>query len=259
MSKVLKINLDSQKGIKQEGEKNNLSKKSDNSLTVGKIKTNFFLPELKIDSLNGTDEEISQPLKKVVTRINKFIANIADDYFLLGLYLISLHSLLKESKLSTEQIKSWYAENINMPYSSAMQCRKVAQVYSENPELIERYTASGAYLLSSCETAEEREEIWQKAKGEKATATIRDIREELKLTRANKLLLNSEKDHINNENKQLDSDALIPSTTIRKSLDTIIMNTEDFIVSEKTKDKERTKKILLDSVKRFLSYLEKNL
>ncbi|GIT70960.1 MAG: hypothetical protein Ct9H300mP28_07740 [Pseudomonadota bacterium] len=74
----------------------------------------------------------------MVNRINKYIENIADDYFLLGLHLISLHSLLRESKLTTEQIKTWYAENINMPYSSAMQCRKVAEVYASNPELITR-------------------------------------------------------------------------------------------------------------------------
>ena len=44
-----------------------------------------------------------------------------------------------------------HISDINMPYSSAMQCKKVAEVYSENPELIGRYSASGAYLLSSCE------------------------------------------------------------------------------------------------------------
>ena len=37
-------------------------------------------------------------------------------------------------------------------------------------QLIGRYTASGAYLLSSYKTAEEREEIWQKAKGESQKA-----------------------------------------------------------------------------------------
>ena len=124
----------------------------------------------------------------MVNRINKYIENIADDYFLLGLHLISLHSLLRESKLATEQIKSWYAENINMPYSSAMQCRKVAEVYELNPELITRYTASGAYLLSTCRTPEEREEIWQEARGEKNAPSIRELRETLKRVREKKLL-----------------------------------------------------------------------
>ena len=53
-------------------------------------------------------------VQTVLNRINKYIENIADDYFLLGLHLISLHALLRESELTTEQIKSWYAENINM-------------------------------------------------------------------------------------------------------------------------------------------------
>ena len=106
MGKELKINLGSQREIKQEGIQNRLTNKSKNTLVVGKIKTNFFLPELKLDSVYGSTEEISPTLKKVVVRINKFIENIADDYFLLGLHLISLHSLLKESKLTTEQIKS---------------------------------------------------------------------------------------------------------------------------------------------------------
>ena len=45
--------------------------------------------------------------------------------------------------------------------------KALQEAYSSNPELIERYTASGAYLLSSCDTAAEREEIWKKAKGDK--------------------------------------------------------------------------------------------
>ena len=47
MGKVLKINLDSQSEIEQEGKKSNLSKTSSTSISVGKIKTNFFLPHLR--------------------------------------------------------------------------------------------------------------------------------------------------------------------------------------------------------------------
>ena len=152
MSKALKINLNSQREIRQEGAQDPKSIPASSTLPVGRIKTDFFLPELNLDAVEDSTEKSSPQVQKVVSRINKFIENIADDYFLLGLHLISLHSLLKESKLNTEQIRSWYAENINMPYSSAMQCRKVADVYSANPEQIGRYTASGAYLLSSCKT-----------------------------------------------------------------------------------------------------------
>tara|TARA_B100000676_G_C17937107_1_gene764247 strand:+ start:47 stop:817 length:771 start_codon:yes stop_codon:yes gene_type:complete len=253
MGKVLKIDLDSQREIKQEGGKNNLSTKINSSLAVGKIKTNFFLPDLKLDTLDAKNSDISPPVRRVVTRINKFIENIADDYFLLGLHLISLHSLLKESQLSTEQIKLWYAENINMPYSSAMQCRKVAEVYSDNPELIERYTASGAYLLSSCSTAEEREAIWKEAKGEKSTATVRDIREALKLARTSKLFAQAEKDQLKNN---LDSKKLYSPNKIRKSLEEILVYSEDFLSSENAKDRDKKRKTLVNSVKRFFDYLE---
>ena len=252
MGKALKINLVSQREIKQEGSENKLSNSLKPQLGVGKIKTNFFLPELRLDSVKGTIKEISPPVQKVVSRINKFIENIADDYFLLGLHLISLHSLLRESKLNTDQIKSWYTENINMPYSSAMQCRKVAEVYSDDPELIARYTASGAYLLSSCKNAEEREEIWQKAKGEKSTASIRDIREALKNYRASKLFVKSEFAAV----KEKHSDSLISPSKIRESLETIIVHSENFLTCVKTKDRAENRKILLDSVKKFIDYVE---
>ena len=188
MSKGLKINLPSQREIPREGTKKNVSIPAVPSLPVGRMQTLFYLPKLKIDSKEYSPQKSSPPVQKVISRINKFIENIADDYFLLGLHLISLHSLLKESKLTTAQIKSWYAENINMPYSSAMQCRKVAEVYSENPELIRRYTASGAYLLSSCKTPEERAEIWQEARGEKSNPSIRELRETLKSVQEKQLL-----------------------------------------------------------------------
>jgi len=256
MGKVLNIDLGSQREIKQEGKEKNLVKSAINPLVVGKIETNFFLPDLKIDSVEGTINEVSPPVQKVVSRINKFIENIADDYFLLGLHLISLHTLLRDSKLTTDQIKSWYTDNINMPYSSAMQCRKVAEVYSENPEMIGRYTASGAYLLSSCKTAEEREEIWLKAKGDKSKASIRDIREALKISRASKLFVKSETGKIKNENKDLSSKNLRSQRKIRDSLETIVVNSENYLTCVKTKDRAEMRKVLLDSVKKFMSYLE---
>jgi len=256
MSKGLNIDLGSQREIKQEGKGKEFSNTSIPPLVVGKIKTNFFLPDLKLDSVKGSIKEISPPVQKVVSRINKFIENIADDYFLLGLHLISLHSLLRESKLTTNQIKSWYTDNINMPYSSAMQCRKVAEVYSESPEMISRYTASGAYLLSSCKTAEEREEIWQKAKGDKSSASIRDIREALKIARASKLFVKSGSGKIKKENKDLVSENLISPRKIRDTLEKIVFNSENYLSSEKTKDRAEMRKILLDSVKKFMSYLE---
>ena len=155
MNKQLKINLNSQREIHQEGFNKNSATRNSSSLPIGRIKKEFFLPELNIDSAQQSLQKGYPQVKTVVNKINKYIDNIADDYFLLGLHLISLHSLLRESKLTTEQIKFWYAENINMPYSSAMQCRKVAEVYETNPELITRYTASGAYILSTCRTPEE--------------------------------------------------------------------------------------------------------
>ena len=256
MGKVLKINLDSQNEIEQEGSKGNLPDTSKNSISVGKVRTNFFLPDIKLEAPIDTSQEIAPPIKKVVGKINKFIENIADDYFLLGLHLISLHALLKESKLTSDQIKFWYAENINMPYSSAMQCKKVAEVYSESPELIGRYTASGAYLLSSCTTAEEREEIWKKARGEKPTASVRDIRETLKLYRSKKLFYNNENEFKIDEKFDLDSKELALQFKIRKSLEKITVYSESFFSIQNSEYKEKTRKDLLDSVKIFLQYLE---
>ena len=256
MGKVLNIDLGSQREIKQEGKEKNLPNSANPPLDVGKIKTNFFLPDLKLDSVKGVIKETSPHVRKAVSRINKYIENIADDYFLLGLHLISLHSLLRESKLTTDQIRSWYTDNINMPYSSAMQCRKVAEVYSENPEMITRYTASGAYLLSSCKTEEEREEIWQKAKGDKSNASIIDIREALKSARTSKLFVNSETGKIKKEKNGLSSKNLISTRKIRLSLESIVVNSENYLTCEKTKDRAEMRKILLDSVKKFMVYLE---
>lgn len=170
MARTLDFDLNSQSKISQEGA---LTKKS--VLPVGKRFIDFSVPAYSLDP-----EANPLQSQQIVDKINQYIENIADDYFLLGVHLVSLHGLLKQSKMGIEQIKNWYAENINMPYSSAMQCKKVAEIYAENPELINRYTASGAYLLSSCKSAEEREAIWQEACEGKANASIRNLRSVLK-------------------------------------------------------------------------------
>ena len=256
MNKALKINLGSQSEILREGAQQNISSATSPPLPVGRMQTHFFLPELNLDSENDAPEKSSPPVQKVVSRINKFIENIADDYFLLGLHLISLHSLLKESKLTTEQIKSWYAENINMPYSSAMQCRKVAQVYSENPELIGRYTASGAYLLSSCKTPEEREEIWQEAKGEKAAPSIRELRETLKRVRERQALEHPEDDDLKTERKAAGEKFRMSAVKIKESLQTILVCYESFADCEKIEEQTEIREKFVDSVRTFLRELE---
>jgi len=256
MGKALKIKLGSQREIHQEGVQENFKSSENPKLSVGKIKTFFFLPELKMDDGKNTTQQVSPPVQKVVNRINKFIENIADDYFLLGLHLISLHSLLRASKLTTEQIKSWYGENINMPYSSAMQCRKVAEVYSDNPELIGRYTATGAYLLSSYKTPEEREEIWQKARGEKSAPSTRDLRETIKLVRMTKKNKQPEEDNLN---KGMNSSVIknqMSTKKIRESLKIIKDFSESFLTCEEREKREETRKMLLNSIKNLLSYVQ---
>lgn len=170
MSKAFQIELGSQIDIQQEGQI------ATTGMTVGQRKVDFFIPEITLDTANSLQKGNSKPVQKIVDRVNQYITNIADDYFLLGLHLVSLHKLLKQSKMTTAQIKSWYAENVNMPYSSAMQCRKVAETYQDNPDLIQRYTASGAYLLSSFESPDLRESLWQEARGSKDSPSIRDLR-----------------------------------------------------------------------------------
>jgi len=260
MGKALKIKLGSQREIKQEGTKESFAYSENPKLSVGKIKTFFFLPDLKIDSEEDTDnaEQISPPVQNVINRINKFIENIADDYFLLGLHLISLHSLLRQSKLTTDQIKLWYEENINMPYSSAMQCRKVAEVYSENPELIGRYTATGAYLLSSCKNSEEREEIWQEARGVKTAPSTRDLRETIKLFRARKSSKPTEAYNFKKGLKDSGAENQISPTKIRESLEIIKEYSESFLECEERKRREEIREKLLNSLKFFLNYLEKS-
>ncbi len=173
MAKSLKIELVSQSTIAQEGSTELLESKAPT-----RTQRDFFVPELGLEQLSLS--EGAERMQLVVEQINRFIDNISDDYFQLGLHLSALHKALRKSGLTTEQVKSWYTENINMPYSSAMQCRKVAETYADHPELISRYTASGAYLLSSCETPEERETVWNQARGEKPAPSIRELRETLK-------------------------------------------------------------------------------
>ena len=254
MSKALKINLNSQREIRQEGAQDPKSIPASSTLPIGRIKTDFFLPELNLDTLEDSTKKSSPQVQKVVSRINKFIENIADDYFLLGLHLISLHSLLKESKLKTEQIRSWYTENINMPYSSAMQCRKVADVYSANPEQIGRYTASGAYLLSSCKTPEEREEIWQEARGEKSAPSIRELRETLKRVRERQALEQLEDVNTDRENS-VNKFRMTPDK-IHESLLTISHYCDSFVACEKPMEQAEMRQVLLESLRILLKDLK---
>ena len=252
MSKELKINLNSQREILQEGAQKNLDVSNNSSLPTGRIKKEFFLPELKIDSSLDSLQKGFPKVQTVVNKINKYIENIADDYFLLGLHLISLHSLLKESKLATEQIKSWYAENINMPYSSAMQCRKVAEVYELNPELITRYTASGAYLLSTCRTPEEREEIWQEARGEKNAPSIRQLRETLKHVREKKLLEENGPPKLKTGKEDSVGKYRMSPEKIKDSLQAVNAYFERFADCANQEEQLELRQILISSVKQLL-------
>ena len=256
MVKPLKINLNTQREILQEGAQKSISTSAGPPLRVGRMRTDYFLPELNLGAANDAQKKSSPQVQKVVSRINKFIENIADDYFLLGLHLLSLHSLLKESKLTTEQIKSWYAENINMPYSSAMQCRKVAEVYSANPELIGRYTASGAYLLSSCNTPEEREEIWQEARGKKPAPSIRDLRETLKHARERQALELQTAEREKTEKEESGEKYRMMPAKIRESLLTISLYCDSFVACEKPLEQAKMRKVLLDSLRIFLKEME---
>ena len=256
MNKELKINLNSQREIQQEGTQKNYVARDSTSLPIGKIKKEFFLPELNTDSAEESLQNGFPQVKTVLNRINKYIENIADDYFLLGLHLISLHSLLRESKLSTEQIKSWYAENINMPYSSAMQCRKVAEVYESDPELITRYTASGAYLLSTCSTPEEREEIWQEARGVKKTPSIRELRETLKRVRERKLLEQNESPKLKTGIEDSLGAYRMSPEKINESLQTLTGYFTRFAECENPEEQLVMRKILISSVKQMLKVLK---
>jgi len=259
MNKELKINLNSQREIQQEGVLKNYVNRDSSSLPSGRIKKEFFLPKLNIDSAQESLQKGYPQVRTVVNRINKFIENIADDYFLLGLHLISLHSLLRVSELSTEQIKSWYAENINMPYSSAMQCRKVAEVYESNPELITRYTASGAYLLSTCSTPEEREEIWKEARGEKNAPSIRELRETLKLVRERNLLEQNGSSKLNTGKEDSVGIYRMSPEKIKESLQTVTGYFEKFSDCENPEEQLVMRRILISSVKQLLKGLKEKL
>jgi len=256
MNKEMKINLNSQREIQQEGVQKNYPSRDSKSLQIGRIKKEFFLPELNFDSAQDSLQRGFPQVKTVVNRINKYIENIADDYFLLGLHLISLHSLLRESKLTTEQIKSWYVENINMPYSSAMQCRKVAEVYESNPELITRYTASGAYLLSTCSTPEEREEIWQEARGEKNAPSIRELRETLKGVRQRKLLEQNGSLKLKTGREDSVGAYRMSPEKIKESLQTVTGYFERFADCENPEEQLVKREILISSVKKLLKELK---
>ena len=256
MNKELKINLNSQREIQQEGSQKNYTARDSSSLPIGSIKKEFFLPKLNIESAKESLQKGYPQVQTVVNKINKYIENIADDYFLLGLHLISLHSLLRESKLTTEQIKSWYAENINMPYSSAMQCRKVAEVYESNPELITRYTASGAYLLSTCSTPEEREEIWQEARGEKNAPSIRELRETLKRVREMNLLEQNGSSKLKTGRENSVGTYRMSPEKIKKSLQTVTDYYERFADCENPEEKLVMREILISSVKQLLKELK---
>ena len=255
MNKELKINLNSQREIQQEGAQKNYATSGISSLPIGRIKKEFFLPELNIDSAQESLQKGYPQVQTVLNRINKYIENIADDYFLLGLHLISLHSLLRESKLTTEQIKSWYAENINMPYSSAMQCRKVAEVYESNPELITRYTASGAYLLSTCSTPEEREEIWQEARGEKNAPSIRELRETLKRVREKKLLEQNGYSKLKRGKEDSVDKYRMSTEKIKDSFQAVTVYFERFADCENPEEQLKLRQIFISSVKQLLKGL----
>ena len=256
MNKQLKINLNSQREIHQEGSHKNYATRDSSSLPIGRIKKEFFIPELNIDSAEQSLKKGYPQVQTVVKKINKYIENIADDYFLLGLHLISLHSLLRESKLTTDQIKSWYAENINMPYSSAMQCRKVAEVYESNPELINRYTASGAYLLSTCRTPEEREEIWLEARGEKNAPSIRELRETLKRVRERKLLEQNGSSKQKTGREDLMGTYRMSPEKIKESLLTVTGYFERFADCENPEEQLVMRGIFINAVKQLLKGLK---
>jgi len=256
MKKELKINLNSQREIQQEGTQKNYATRDNSSMPVGRTKKEFFLPELNIESAQESLQKGYPQVLTVVNKINKYIENMADDYFLLGLHLISLHSLLRESELATEQIKSWYAENINMPYSSAMQCRKVAEVYESNPSLITRYTASGAYLLSTCSTPEEREEIWQEARGEKKSPSIRELRETLKRVRESKLLEQNGSSKLKTGSEGSVGTYRMSPEKIKESLQTVTGYFETFADCVNPEEQLVMREILISSVKQLLKGLK---
>ena len=249
MARALKLNLPSQMEIRQEG-----NPEPANSVPVeaGRPQLEFFVPELQ---LNGIPlEEGSPRVQQVVHKINQFIENIADDYFLLGLHLIALHRLLKDSRLTTDQVKLWYAESVNMPYSSAMQCRKVAEVYEDQPELIGRYTASGAYLLTTCADHKEREAVWQQAKGDKEAPSVRDLRVTLREFKEQQLLPGIEE-------KDVAAATSVPqyrmgTQQIHESLQHLTRYCEQLSASTDESEQLEMRQALLEAVQRLLEQMQ---
>ena len=136
-----------------------------------------------------------------------------------------------------------------------MQCRKVAEVYESNPELINRYTASGAYLLSTCRTPEEREKIWLEARGEKNAPSIRELRETLKRVRERKLL----EQNVSSKLKKGREDSVgayrMSPEKIKESLKTVTGYFERFADCENSEEQLAMREILISSVKKLLKGL----
>ena len=73
MSKELKINLNSQREILQEGAQKNFDVSDSSSLSIGRIKKEFFIPELNIDSAEQSLKKGYPQVQTVVKKINKYI------------------------------------------------------------------------------------------------------------------------------------------------------------------------------------------
>jgi len=132
----------------------------------------------------------------------------------------------------------------------------VSEVYKANPELISRYTASGAYLLSACETPEEREEIWKEARGEKNSPSIRELRETLKLVRERKLMEQNVSSKLKMGREDLVGKYKMSPQKIKESLQTVSGCFERFAVCEKSEDQLLMREILISSVKQLLKGLQ---
>jgi hypothetical protein len=140
-----------------------------------------------------------------------------------------------------------------------MQCRKVAEVYSGDPELIGRYTASGAYLLSSCKTPEEREEIWREARGEKSAPSIRELRETLKRVREKKALEQFEDEELKTGNEISVEKYRMSPIKIRESIQSISVYCDNFVACEKTEEQDEMREFLLNSVRILLKKMEQKI
>lgn len=245
MARRLKLNLIPQSEIRKEGE----NSPTEEVLAVGKVQTEFFIPEVELNYSEDIAEGGPQ-IDHLVGRINKYVENIADDYFLLGLHLIALHKLLKQSNLNTDQVKSWYIENIDMPYSSAMQCKKVAEVYQDNPSLIGRYTASGAYLLSGCQSHEEREAIWNQARSGKEEPSVRDLRTVLKQRKEIEL------QQRNDALPPVPSEFLMDETSIYENLQ-YLLTQANLLIGEQDEEKRiKERQTLIASMKSLIHQME---